>query len=151
MPKCGYCKAEVEKGAKKCQSCGHIFSRKDENWFKRNKHILIGLGIGIVFSLFFVYHTINKYSYKLSAAIIMAVIWMVVWLFIGCLIAILITLKSVFAWCTFLSGFIAFFYSVTFAELDYAGGLLQIQFITVFGIICGAVIGFFVTKIAKIK
>jgi len=47
MPKCGYCEAEVEKGAKKCPSCKtefKVFKKKLQVWFK----ILLSAMIGIL-------------------------------------------------------------------------------------------------------
>ena len=127
----------------------------------KNKAIWIGITIGIISSLYFVYRAINLYSFNLGkpisytfvnhpfAVIFPIILSMAFWIFIVYLTENIIKAKNIIVWWAFLGGLIGFFYAILFIELDLAGGLIQISWLILFGIIIGIIISFIIKKLRK--
>ncbi len=139
----------------------------------RNKGILIGVGIGIIFSLYSVYRAsiyraIKGYSKNLEADILSVVILMIFWIFIGYLAQRIIKAKNVTAGGAFVGGLMGLTSPIWlggvcylipslckktflkyFFPLDTAGGLIQLIFLIFMGIIVGTIFGFVISKLRK--
>lgn len=127
----------------------------------KDKAIWAGLGLGIISSLYFIYKAVGRFYFKEEPilytftshpfAIVLAIIpSMIFWIFLAYLTKETIEAKSIIKWGAFLGGTITFAYTVLFVELDPAGGLIQLSFITLFGLIGGIIIAYLVKIVKKL-